>query len=161
MTILTFSRILLLAYSTLAIRRIKFFPFLLIPFAIMHAMYIQKKYKRITLNIKHTGSTNDVLSKLKLLQAYEEYYRSQFSAWGKYHGRFAYSPNLLKRHKKMLKLLFPEKDFKQEEIVLRRSEWAIVYYRNEIYRKCGGLSPNSYHYEKERKDWEKENGRDY
>lgn len=105
---------------------------LLIPFVIIHIKIIQYRYKQIT--VKNYGNRNTPLTALlKLLQAKEYYYKTQFSAWGKYHPEFTFSPNQLIRHKKFMNWLFPEKDFKEWDHVIEYNPEAVTYYHNKIY----------------------------
>lgn len=113
---------------------------LLIPFAILRIRLIQYRYKKITINNPH-GHTNRNISVLILLQAKERYYNEQFSAWGKYHPEFSFSGGQMRRHIKFMNWLFPEKDFKEWEIVVWRKSEAITYYQNLIYKLSKGVTP--------------------
>ena len=111
---------------------------LLIPFAIIHIRIIQYRYKKITTE-NYTQQSNSNLAKLKLLQAKEYYYECQFSAWGKFHPSFSFRGNEYDKHIKYMNWLFPEKDFKQWDIVVWHNPRAVTYYHNKIYHLQKGV----------------------
>ncbi len=105
---------------------------LLIPFAIVHIRIIQYRYKRITTKSYHNG-TSQKTAILRLLQAKEYYYKTQFEAWGKFHPNFSFSYNEYKKHIEFIDWLFPEKDFKEHDIVIWYKPEAVTYYHNKIF----------------------------
>jgi hypothetical protein len=117
----------------------KFLNILLIPFAIIHIRIIQYRYKKITTE-NYGEQSNSNIAKLQLLQSKEYYYQSQFSAWGKFHPSFSFSQSKLKRHIKFMDWLFPEKDFKQWDIIVWHNPRAVTYYHNKIYNLQKGVS---------------------
>lgn len=105
---------------------------LLIPFVIIHIRIIQYRYKHISVN--NPGNQNSQLcSTLELLQAKEYYYETQFSAWGRFHPSFSFSGNQMYRHLKFMNWLFPEKDFKEWDLVIWQNPRAVTYYHNKIW----------------------------
>ena len=118
---------------------------LLIPFAIIHVRIIQFRYKRIT--TRNEGNhTNQNISELQLLQSKEYYYKRSFSTWGRFHPSFHFSHKGMIRHIKFMNWLFPEKDFKEWDIVIWHNPEAVTYYHNRIFNLLHGVSPI---YEKE------------
>ena len=87
---------------------------ILMPFAILHVKWIQYRYKQITENNIHFNHTNQVLSKLSLLQSKIYYYKSEFHAWGFYH------PSCVWTYKDEIfhNWLFPLRDFEEIEVVV-------------------------------------------
>ena len=126
---------------------------ILMPFAILHVKWIQYRYKQITENNIHFNHTNQVLSKLSLLQSKIYYYKSEFHAWGFYH------PSCVWTYKDEIfhNWLFPLIDFEEIEIVVWNNPEAVTYYHNKIYQLTGGADID---YEKEIidqfKEWEEE-----
>lgn len=112
---------------------------ILIPFAIVHVRIIQYRYKKITLsNINNQTSSN--ITVLELLQAKEYYYERQFESWGKFHPKFSYNNRQLRRHNKFMNWLFPEKNFKELDIVVWHNPRAVTYYHNKIFALQGNIS---------------------
>ena len=103
------------------------------PFAILHVKWIQYRYKQITENNIHFNHTNQVLSKLSLLQSKIYYYKSEFHAWGFYH------PSCVWTYKDEIfhNWLFPLIDFEEIEIVVWNNPEAVTYYHNKIYQLTG------------------------
>lgn len=114
---------------------------LLIPFAIIHIRIIQHRYEKIT-TTQYSNQSNQNLATLQLLQAQEYYYRQQFSAWGKFHPSFSFTETQLKRHKKFMAWLFPEKTFDEWNIVVWHKPEAVTYYHNKIFKLQGGVASN-------------------
>jgi hypothetical protein len=110
----------------------------LIPFAIIHIRIIQYRYEQITTK-NPNAHTNSNISKLKLLQAKEYYYEQQFNAFGKFHPSFAFSFKEMKRHIKFMNWLFPEKKFKEWDIVISHNPRAVTYYHNKIFKLQNGV----------------------
>ena len=111
-----------------------------IPFAILRIRYIQYRYKKITTkNYMNQSSSN--LSKLLLLQMKEHYYNRQFESWGKYHPDFSYNETSLSDHRKFMNWLFPEKDFKEWDILIWHNPEAVTYYQNKIFNLMNGKQP--------------------
>lgn len=107
-------------------------------FAILYVRYLQKKYKRISIDNIH-NRTNQVLSKLQLIQSKLYYYKSEFSSWGYFHPDGVWS----KKDEKFFRKLFPEKeDFKELDIVVWYNPAAVIYYKNKIYALTNGNPPN-------------------
>ena len=75
-------------------------------------------------------------------RAKEYYYRSQFDSWGKYHFKFSYSRDEYIRHLRFLNWLFPEKDFKQWDVVVWHNPEAVTYYHNLIFELAHGKVPH-------------------
>lgn len=136
------------------------FRYFLIPFAIIHIRIIQYRYKKITTGNYH-NQTNSNLAKLKLLQSKEYYYKRQFDSWGKFHPKFSYSSEGLKKHYEYLKWLFPKKDFKEWDVVIWYKPEAVTYYQNLIYKLQDGKG-RLYEIEipKQIEEWEKEKEED-
>lgn len=134
---------------------------LLIPFAIIHIRWIQWRYKYITVNYPNR-QTESNLHALRLLQAIEYYYKRQFSAWGKFHPSFSFTHKAMQRHIKFLNWLFPEKYFKEWDLVIWHNPEAVTYYHNKIYDLQKGVST---HYEieipRQIKKWKEESEKHY
>jgi len=110
------------------------------PFAILRIRYIQYRYKNITTK-NYTNQSSPNLSKLLLLQMKEHYYKRQFDSWGKYHPDFAYDETGLSNHRKFMNWLFPEKDFKEWDILIWHNPDAVCYYQNKIFDLMKGRQP--------------------
>ena len=101
-----------------------------IPFVILYIRYIQ--YKQRVLSTKQGNSNTN---KLIIFQSLEYYYKQEFESWGKYHnGKFSYSSKEWDKHIRFINWLFPDKDYKQSDIVIRYNPEAVTYYINLIYR---------------------------
>ena len=111
---------------------------LLIPFAIIHIRIIQYRYKQITTK-NYGAQTNQNLAKLQLLQAKEYYYEEQFNAWGKFHPSFSFSLKEMQKHIKFMNWLFPEKQFKEWDIIIWHNQRAMPYYHNKIWKLQNGI----------------------
>jgi hypothetical protein len=95
---------------------------------IIHVRFLQYQYKTITKkNIKHSHS-NQVLSRLKLINDRLYYFKSQFGAWGWYHYSCVWSKN----DKKFFEWLFPEIKFEEIDIVVWYKHEALNFYLNQI-----------------------------
>jgi hypothetical protein len=105
---------------------------LLIPFAIIHIRIIQYRYKKITTQ-NYSNRVNQNIAILQLLQAKEYYYKRQFDAWGKFHPKFSFSNDEYKKHITFIDWLFPEKNFKEWDIVIWHKPEAVTYYHNKIF----------------------------
>lgn len=116
-------------------RRISLFNLILFPFAIIHVRIIQYRYKKITTG-NYYNRTNRNLAILELLQAKEYYYKQQFSPWGKFHPSCSFSL----KDMKFLNWLFPEKNFKEWDIIIWHNPEAVTYYHNKIFKLQGGKS---------------------
>lgn len=113
-------------------------------FAILHVRWIQYRYKKITLSAQ-CQHTNQNIAVLQLLQAKEYYYKQQFSPWGKYTPRYAFSDAEHKKHKAFMKWLFPDKDFEEWDILVEHHPEAITYYQNKIFGLSKGVTPRHYY----------------
>ena len=121
--------------------------------SILIVKYLQKKYKNLSIDNKYNQS-NQLLSKLILIQNILYYFKSQFSAWGYFHPSCLWGED----DEIFFRNLFPEKDFKELDIVVWYNPNAVTYYHNKIYRLSKGKSFN-YAKEienqlKEWKDWD-------
>ena len=107
--------------------------FILRPFAIMIVKYLQKRYKKITIDNRH-NQNNQVIAKLTLIQSILYYFKQQFSSWGYFHPDCIWSEVDEQRFNK----LFPVKDeFEEIDIVVWHNPEAVTYYHNQIYRLKG------------------------
>lgn len=102
------------------------------PFAFLHLRWIQYRYKKLSTSWRYQQS-NKNLAKLKLLQAWEDYYKSQFESWGKYHPEFSYNDVSLKIHEERYAKLFPDKDFEELDIVTWYSHESVNKGRNDLF----------------------------
>ena len=96
--------------------------------AILVIKCLQHKYKRVTISNRYNQS-NQVLSKLKLIQAILYYFKGQFSAWGYFHTSCSWS----EKDELKFRKLFPQKDFEELEIVVWYNPEAVTYYHNVIW----------------------------
>ena len=134
---------------------------LLIPFAIIHIRIIQYRYKKLTTSNYYRRS-NVVTFSLILLQMKEYYYKTQFSAWGKFHPSFGFSNKQMVRHYKYMNWLFPEKDFEEFDTVIYHKPEAVTFYHNQIYTLSKGKPPMyAVEIPKQIKKWKKEAEKDY
>ena len=106
----------------------RFFRFPVKLISIIIVKYLQKRYKSISLKNK-TNQSNQILSKLILIQSILYYFKSQFHAWGYFHPDCRWS----EKDEKFFRKLFPQKDFKELDLVIRHNPNAITYYHNEIW----------------------------
>ena len=90
--------------------------------------YLQKRYKSISIENRY-NQTNQVLSKLKLIQAVLYYFKRQFNAWGYFHPDCGWS----EKDEKYFRKLFPQKDFEELDIVVWYNPEAVTYYHNKIW----------------------------
>lgn len=105
-------------------------------FSVILIRFLQKKYKSISLNEQYNQS-NQVLHKLQLIQSVLYYFKGQFSAWGYFHPSCIWT----EKDEKYFNKLFPEKDFKELDIVIWHNPEAVTYYHNKIYDLSKGRSP--------------------
>lgn len=97
--------------------------------SVLIVKYLQKKYKSISIKNRY-NQTNQVLSKLKLIQAILYYFKSQFNAWGYFHPSCCWP----EKDEKFFRKLFPEKkDFEELNIVVWHNPEAVTYYHNKIW----------------------------
>lgn len=97
--------------------------------SVLIVKYLQKRYKSISIN-NRCNQSNQVLSKLKLIQSILYYFKSQFRAWGYFHTSCLWSENDEKHFRK----LFPQKeDFEELTIVVWHNPEAVNYYHNKIF----------------------------
>lgn len=101
--------------------------------AIIKIRKIQRQYKKLSVENAY-NRTNQILTKLQLLLAKEEYYKSQFQAWGKYCVQFSFNEEDCKKQIKFLNWLFPPKDFDEIDLVLNYSSEANLMFRNKLFR---------------------------
>lgn len=119
------------------------------PIAILFVKYLQKRYKSISLN-SQGRHTNQVLNKLILIQSILYYFKEQFSAWGYFHPHCIWT----KKDETFFRKLFPEKDFKEIDIVTWYNPEAIIYYHNKIFTLSKKCPPNyEIEIEKQLKIW--------
>jgi hypothetical protein len=121
--------------------------------SILIVKYLQKKYKKLSIDSKYKQSSIR-LANLKLFQYLLYYFKIQFSAWGYFHPSCIWT----EKDEKFFIKLFPEKDFEEIESVVWYNPNAVTYYHNKIYRLSKGKSFN-YAKEienqlKEWKDWD-------
>ena len=97
--------------------------------SVLIVKYLQKRYKSISIKNRYNQS-NQVLSKLKLIQAILYYFKSQFSAWGYFHPSCVWS----EKDEIYFRKLFPQKeDFEELDIVVWHNPEAVTYYHNKIW----------------------------
>jgi hypothetical protein len=97
--------------------------------SVLIVKFLQKRYKSISIKNRY-NQTNQVLSKLILIQAILYFFKSQFSAWGYFHPDCAWS----KKDERYFRKLFPQKeDFEELNIVVCHNPEAVTYYHNKIY----------------------------
>ena len=104
--------------------------------SVIFIKYLQRKYKSISIENRY-NQTNQVLSKLKLIQSILYFFKSQFNAWGYFHPDCSWSENDEKQFRK----LFPQKDFEELEIVVWYNPEAVTYYHNKIFDFTKGATP--------------------
>jgi hypothetical protein len=122
--------------------------FILRPFCILIVKFLQRRYKQITIKNRH-NQTNQVLSKLKLIQSILYYFKSQFHAWGYFHPDCGWS----EKDEFKFRKLFPTKDFEELDLVVLHNPNAITYYQNRIYDLTNGKSVKSSDIEKQLRKW--------
>ena len=99
------------------------------PFTILIVKYLQKRYKKITIDNRH-NQTNQVIAKLTLIQSILYFFKTQFSAWGYFHKDcvWTYEDGVKFRE------IFPDKDeFEEIDTVVHHNPEAVTYYHNKIY----------------------------
>ncbi len=99
--------------------------------------YLQRRYKSISVKNKR-NQTNQIISKLMLIQSILYYFKSQFSAWGYFHPDCFWSD----KDEKYFRKLFPQKDFEELDIVVWHNPDAVTYYHNKIFQLSKQCSPN-------------------
>lgn len=97
--------------------------------SILLIKYLQKKYKLISINNRYNQS-DQVLSKLILIQSILYYFKNQFSAWGYFHPSCIWS----EKDEKYFRKLFPQKDFEELASVVHYNPEAVTYYHNKIFK---------------------------
>lgn len=105
--------------------------------SVLIVRYLQKRYKSISIKNSHS-QTNQVLAKLKLIQAILYFFKNNFHAWGYFHPDCTWSA----KDEKFFRKLFPEKDFKELEIVVWHNPEAVTYYQNKIWHLSKELPPD-------------------
>jgi hypothetical protein len=97
--------------------------------SVLIVKYLQKRYKTIT--VRNTNNqSNQVISKLILIQSILYYFKSQFKAYGYFHPSCVWS----KKDEQFFRKLFPKKDdFEEFKIVVWHNPEAVMYYHNEIW----------------------------
>ena len=109
---------------------------LLKPFAILHVIYLRKKYKRLTIKWRK-DQTNQHIIVLRLIQAKVYYYHNQFSPWGYYHPSCVVGSKQVK----FMNWLFPQKDFRELDLLVKYNPNTVTYYLNKIYKLSKGQTP--------------------
>jgi hypothetical protein len=104
--------------------------------SILLIKYLQKRYKQITINNKY-NQTNQIISKLKLIQYILYYFKSQFSAWGYFHPDCNWS----QEDEIYFRKLFPQKDFEEFDIIVWYNPAAVTYYHNKIWELSNQRPP--------------------
>lgn len=115
-------------------------PYLRLPLkyaSILLIKYLQRRYKSISIN-SSTRQSNQVLTKLKLIQHVLYYFKCQFQAWGYFHEDCVWSG----KDEAEFRKLFPKKDFKELEIVVWHNPEAVTYYHNKIWDLSKQRPPN-------------------
>lgn len=122
--------------------------------SILIIKYLQKRYKSISVKNRY-NQTNQVLSKLKLIQSILYYFKEQFQAWGYFHPSCIWS----EKDERDFRKLFPQKDdFEELDIVIWHNPEAVTYYHNKIIQLTKQCSPNySHEIKKQLIKWEKWN----
>ena len=113
------------------------FKFLLRQISVLLIKYLQWRYKRISLKNRY-GQTNQVISRLVLIQSLLYFFKEQFSAWGYFH----YSCLWTERDERYFRKVFPVKTFEELAIVVWSNPEAVTYYHNRIFNLLGGHSPD-------------------
>lgn len=90
--------------------------------------YLQKRYKSISIKNRY-NQTNQILAKLKLIQAILYFFKSNFHAWGYFHPDCTWSD----KDEKYFRKIFPQKDFEELDIVVWHNPEAVTYYQNKIW----------------------------
>ena len=104
--------------------------------SVLLVRYLQGRYKSISIKNRY-NQTNQVLTKLKLIQSILYYFKSQFSAWGYFHPSCVWS----EKDEAYFRKLFPQKDFEELDIVVWHNPNAITYYHNKIYKLSKSCPP--------------------
>lgn len=100
--------------------------------------YLQKRYRSISEKNKY-NQTDQIASKLILIQSILYYFKRQFSSWGFFHPDFHWS----EKDEAYFRKLFPQKeDFQEFEFVVWHNPEAVIYYRNTIFRLSGRRPPD-------------------
>ena len=114
--------------------------------------YLQRKYKKLTIDNKY-NQTTQIIHKLEVIQAILYYFKKQFYPWGYFHPDCIWS----EKDKKKFKKLFPLRDFEEIAIVVWHNPEAVTYYHNKIWELTKEQPP---HYATEIKKqlikWDKE-----
>lgn len=104
--------------------------------AIIAIKYLQRRYKVISLKNLHRNTTQTI-TKLQLIQAVLFYFKRQFQAWGYFHPLCLWSNTDEKKFRK----LFPQKDFREIDLVVWYNPEAVTYYQNKIFHLSKGATP--------------------
>jgi len=106
--------------------------------AVLIIRYLQQSYKSISVK-NRCNQSNQVISKLILIQAILYFFKRQFSAYGYFHPSCGWS----KKDEKYFKKLFPQKeDFEELDIAVWHNPEAVTYYHNKIWelsKRCPPL----------------------
>lgn len=98
--------------------------------------YLQNKYRSISLKHRY-NQTNQIISKLILIQSILYYFKDQFKAWGYFHPDCIWTD----KDEEYFRKLFPEKDFEEISLVILYNPGAVTYYRNKIYNLSNQRPP--------------------
>lgn len=104
--------------------------------SILIIKHLQKRYKSLSIRHKHNQS-NQIISKLVLIQSILYYFKSQFSAWGYFHPSCLWS----NKDEKYFRKLFPQKDFEELNLVIWHNPHAVTYYHNKIWKLSNQTPP--------------------
>jgi len=98
--------------------------------------YLQRRYKKITIRHRY-NQTNQILSKLRLIQWVLHYFKSQFEAWGYFHPTCVWTD----KDEDYFRKIFPQKeDFEELTTVVWHNPAAVTYYHNKIFKLNGNRS---------------------
>lgn len=129
--------------------------------AICLVKYLQKRYRNKSERWLYK-QTNQHTNQLILIQSILYFFKIEFSAWGYFH------PSCIWTNQDEIEFrkLFPEKKFKELEIVVCRNPESMNYYHNEIFRLqrnngvqkfMGGVDYHAREIKKQLKEWNKWN----
>jgi hypothetical protein len=96
--------------------------------SIIYVKYLNRRYKKLSIKSEY-NSSNQLISKLILIQSILYYFKNQFSAWGYFHPDCSWS----EKDEQFFRKLFPEKKFKENDIVIWHNPNAVTYYHNKIF----------------------------
>lgn len=104
--------------------------FILRKISVLIIRYLQRKYRSLTAYALLGNQSNQVISKLKLIQSVLYFFQNQFHAWGYFHPSCVWS----EKDEKYFRKLFPQKeDFEELDIVVWYNPEAVTYYHNKIW----------------------------